>query len=68
MNVRQARAIVACSQKIKAAVESCLVQIEGPLRNEAEAYWAAHLKSIADGTVYGGMPIHRAMQVLEGRE
>jgi hypothetical protein len=61
VNKRQAKAIIACSLKLQAAVDSCLKQLSPEDRQYAEAYWATHIRSIANGSSYGGMPIEQAL-------
>jgi len=65
MTKAEAKRILACSRRVKLAVDNCLAGLNAETRNYAEAYWAAHLKSIAAGTGYGSMPIAQAELTLE---
>lgn len=65
MNTKQARAILALSNKIQTAVDECLSKLEGDDLVYAQNYWGAHLKAIAKGQGYGSMPIAQAEEQLE---
>lgn len=65
MNKKEARAILACSRKVIAAVESCMKQLGPELQSHAKGYWAGQLDQIAYGSIYGGMPIQQSMEVLD---
>lgn len=68
MTKREAKAIIDCSLKIRLALNKCLDKLSEREKEYAEAYWAAHIRSTAQGMVYGSMPLNRASTVLNGED
>ena len=68
MTKKDARAIIACGNRITRALDACLNQLSEKEQQYARAYWAAHIQSAMHGGNYGSAPMARAEMILEGAE
>lgn len=65
MTKAQAKAIIACRDKIQKALDQCEPKLSPDGRAYMQAYWGAHIRSSISGTSYGSMPVADADLVLE---
>lgn len=64
MTKTEARAILACQDKINKALDACIRKLEPQTRDYAEAYWATHIRLVINSIGFGSAPINRARDVL----
>lgn len=66
MTKKDARAIIACGNRITKALDACLNQLSEKEQQYARAYWAAHIQSAMHGGNYGSAPMEAAYELLSG--
>ena len=65
MTKKEARAIVACRNKIIAALDACYLKLSIEQSQYADNYWMAHIRQSLDGHSYGSAPTGEAEELLE---
>ena len=65
MTKKEARAIIACRDKISAALRICRNALSGQEAEYADAYWMSHIRQSINGDAYGSMPIYRAEETVK---
>lgn len=65
MTKKEAHAIVACRDKIMAALDMCYTKLSDSQQQYADNYWMAHIRQSLDGYSYGSAPTGEAEDRLE---
>ena len=65
MTKKEARALIACGNKITRALDACLNQLSDPERDYARVYWAQHIKNALYDGRHGAAPMERAAAIVD---
>ncbi len=64
MNKKEARAILAFQSKVTKALEVLVEKLSQRELESANAYYAAHIRSIVNGNGYMTLPVGKAQETL----
>lgn len=65
MTKKEAKALLTFRTRVTKALEAVLEQLPEREREYAEAYWAANIRNVINGHVYGSPNIGKALEVLD---